>query len=57
MKFRYYITNLHVGAIEGTDYESVARSFAASCEYFVVDTETGKWIAESGNEFDIQEIK
>lgn len=50
MKFRFYITNLHVGAIEGTNDESVAQRMAGSEDCFVVDSETGEQLMPDGRQ-------
>lgn len=43
-KFRYYITNLFEGAVQGTDDTKVAEEASNCDEMFIVDTETGSWI-------------
>ena len=48
MKFRYYITNLVEGDITGTNNLDVAKNCAESEDYFVVDTEDGKWLQPDG---------
>ena len=48
MKFRYYITNLLEGNIEGTDDGKVAEELAECEEFFVVDTNTGEWLQSGG---------
>lgn len=55
MKFRYYITNLFDGKVQGTNDERVVDSVKDCEEYFVVDSETGKWITGS-TPIDIGEI-
>jgi hypothetical protein len=47
MKFRYYITNLYQGNIQGTNDEATAREFSVSEDFFVVDAETGTWFNTS----------
>ena len=49
MKFRFYITDTFEGQIVGTDSEATALNFATNEDYFVVDTETGRWL-QSGSE-------
>lgn len=56
MKFRYYITDSENGIVKGTDYESLAQKFAASYDYFVVDSETGEWLQPNGLRFPVKEI-
>lgn len=56
MKFRYYITDLHQGLIVGTDDPETAREFAASEDYFVVDTSNGTWLLADGDDEDIPEV-
>lgn len=53
MRFRYYITNLHVGAIEGSNSLDVAENFANSEDYFVVDSETGQWLQSDGGRVEV----
>jgi hypothetical protein len=48
MKFRYYVTNLFEGRIEGTNDAENAENFAQSEDFFVVDTETGEWLTSDG---------
>ncbi len=55
-KFRFYITSLMNGAILGTDSETTARDYAVSEDYFVVDTETGLWLAVDGHDMEVLEI-
>lgn len=54
-KFRFYITDLNDGRVKGTNNESIAASYAYCEDFFVVDSEAGKWIA--GNEIlEVEEI-
>lgn len=57
MKFRYYITNLHAGEIQGTNEAHVANTHAASSDYFVLDSENGLWITEFGEMLEVQEVE
>lgn len=57
MKFRYYITDTMNGMVQGTDSQTVARDFANSEDYFVVDSDTGLWLNASGEEFDVQDVE
>lgn len=50
MKFRYYITALFDGNIQGTDDTVVATNFSLCEDWFVVDAETGEWLTPSGPE-------
>ena len=45
MKFRFYITDLVDGDIKGTNDEELARQYAYSEDFFIVDTETGMWLS------------
>lgn len=56
MKFRYYITSLHEGNIEGTNELQVAEELAECEEYFVVDTNTGEWLHAEGKRVPVEEI-
>jgi hypothetical protein len=55
MKFKYYITNLFDGCVQGTDDDDVAADLAECEEYFVVDSEAGEWLAVGGERRDITE--
>lgn len=44
MKFKYLITNLHSGSVEGTNNEKLAQELSFSEEHWVVDCEKGKWL-------------
>ncbi len=54
MKFRYYITDIYQGEILGTNSSETAESLADCEDYFVVDSETGKWLTPC-EALDIQE--
>jgi hypothetical protein len=43
-KFRFYITDLGMGSVHGTDDEKIAENYATSEDFFVVDTNDGTWI-------------
>lgn len=55
-KFRYYITNLHDGVIQGTDAEDVAIDLSLCEDFFVVDAEAGEWLSASGEAVAVREI-
>lgn len=48
MKFRYYITDLFAGTVEGTNDSGLADNLSRSEDYFVVDSETGEWLGTDG---------
>ena len=51
VKFRYYIVDPHVeGTVTGTNDETEARDFSQSEKYFVIDSETGKWLGFDGDD-------
>lgn len=56
MKFRYYITNLFTGCIEGSNDDKWVNELAVSEDFFIADTETGEWIS-SGKRIPIEESK
>ena len=56
MKFRFYITDLIDGSVKGTDSEAVVAELRESEEYFVVDTDTGKWLLSEGVAANIKDI-
>lgn len=55
MKYRFYITNLFDGVIQGTDLEGVAELYSPCEDFFVVDTESGEWLTTEGRQ-DIENI-
>lgn len=55
MKFRYYIADTFDGDMKGTNDPEVAKEFAICDDYFVVDTETGAWMADEGEAREIKE--
>jgi len=57
MKFRYYITDMFDGVVKGTNDEAVAEIYALCPDYFVVDSQEGVWLLESGEADDIKEIE
>lgn len=42
--FRFYITNLFDGVVEGTNSEEAALQFAACEDYFVVEPAANVWL-------------
>lgn len=56
MKFRYYITDLGKGVIEGSNDPALIADLCLCEDYFIVDTETGLWINTSGSD-EIVEVK
>ena len=48
VKFKYYITDLHEGAIQGTNDDKLAAELSTSEDYFVLETETGMWLTVDG---------
>lgn len=56
MKYRYYIVDLFDGCVKGTNDEKTARNFSICEEWYVIDTETGKWIV-GDEDMEIPEIK
>ena len=57
MKFRYYITDTFDGIVKGTNDEAVAKEHAVCSDFFVVDSQEGVLLLESGEAYDIQEIE
>ena len=57
MKFRYYITDLFDGVVKGTDDEVVAKNYAVCSDFFVVDSQEGVLLLESGEADDIKEVE
>lgn len=55
MKFRFYITDLHEGLVFGSDSEEEAKQFSLSEDYFVVDSQEGKWLTSYGKSIDVKE--
>jgi hypothetical protein len=57
MLFQFYITELHSGAILGTDDLSVAEQYARTEDAFVVDTRTGEWLNPDDSERGYERIE
>lgn len=55
--FRYYITDTTNGEVKGTNEESIAKDFASSEDYFVVDVQENLWLTENGTAVEIEEYK
>jgi hypothetical protein len=56
LPFRFIIVDQFDGCVKGTNNEVLALQFAECDEYYVIDSETGKWLVFNGPT-DIQEIK
>lgn len=56
MKFRYYLCDAYDGSVKGTDNEELAKSYAESEDFFVVDTETGDWLQFDGSRVSVEEM-
>ena len=41
---RFYIVDTLDGAVRGTDSETVAKEYAQSEDFFVIDSKTDKWL-------------
>jgi predicted Fe-Mo cluster-binding NifX family protein len=55
MKFRFYITDTYDGCIKGTNDPEAARAFAECEDFFVVDTETGRWLVSAQDDVEIED--
>lgn len=56
-KFRFYISDPFDGAIKGTDNSTTAQEFAASDDFFVIDSETGESLLSNGKRTPIKPVK
>jgi hypothetical protein len=56
MKFRYIISNMYEGCLQGTNDPTVAESNSMVEEFFVYDTEKGVWLVD-GEETEIKDIE
>lgn len=56
MKFNYYIIDTFNNDVKGTNSKSVAEDFAQVEEYFVVQTETGRWILPGNDSVEVKAI-
>lgn len=56
MKFRYYIADLHVGAVIGTNDKELAEAYALSEDSFVFDIQSGMWLSTCGEQ-EIKEVR
>lgn len=54
MTLRYYITDLGEGKVTGTHSKDIAKEFAVSEDYIVIDALHGKWLLPDGSAKDIQ---
>lgn len=57
MKFRFYIAELFNGQVVGTNDQETARDLAMSEEYFVIDSETGRWLVLDNTTIEIEEVQ
>ena len=48
MKYRFIIVNTFEGLVQGTNDESVAHDYSLSEDHYVVDVQTGRWLAADG---------
>lgn len=55
MRYTYYITDLDMGEITGTNDEAVARSLAECEDYFVVNAEMGYWLLPKKESQEVKE--
>lgn len=55
MKFRFYVTDTYDGCIKGTNDPVAARVFAECEDFFVVDTETGRWLVSTQDDVEIED--
>ena len=44
VKFRYLVTSLHSGSVEGTNDKAIALECSECEDYWVVDTKEQKWL-------------
>jgi hypothetical protein len=56
MTFIFYITDLYEGAIKGTNDEDLAKEYAKSEDFFVVNAESGMWL-QPDNEVEVKEVE
>lgn len=57
MNFRFYITDLLDGNIQGTNEAALAEEISASEDYFVVDALLGEWLHQSEGRISVLEAK
>jgi hypothetical protein len=46
---RFYIVDTTDGTVRGTDDEKIAKEYAESEEFFVIDSKTDKWLMSGGS--------
>ena len=56
MKYRFYVTNLFDGCIQGSNNEQAMKELSACEDFFIVDTESGQWLSY-GEYHEIGEMK
>ena len=55
-QFRFYVVNCELGDVFGTNDEEKARSYSASFEHYVIDSEKALFLNEDVDE-EINELK
>ena len=55
MKFRFYVVRQELADVFGTDDEDIARSYACSYDYYVIDAKHGVFLNAEGDE-DVKEL-
>ena len=55
--FKWIIFDNFDGSIKGTNDDKIAAKYAILEEYFIYNTQSGKWLNIDCDEIDIEEIK
>lgn len=56
-KFRFIITNLFDGCLQGTNDGSVANLLAENEDFYVFDSETHEWLHADGSRMPIEDYQ
>ena len=57
MTFKYYIVDMAMGEVFGTDDEELARVNAENDECFVIEPGENKWLMTDGESYDIPNVE
>lgn len=56
MQYRFFVTDLFDGTVHGTNDEVLARDYAQSEDFFIVDAVSNVWIQPDGTDLPITEL-
>ena len=53
---RFYIVDTCEGRVRGTDSEKIAKEYAQSEDFFVIDSKTDKWLQSEASSEKIKSV-